>query len=305
MKKYKFIGVVLSVIILVIAADLFLGYLSNLYTKKHEYPGDYLKIEYLMKKANEDIIILGSSVGINSYIPQMIEDSLGLTCFNGGCNAQQIPFFYCMAEAILHHHTPRYIILALRHFELVESDMGRINLLNPYYRRGYKSIDEALESQNKREKYLLQSNLYRYNTIWWRIMLYYVKSFDELGHKGFVGKEVPAFYPKFIPETGEIKPVSKSKIEYFRNIAELCKDAGIGLIVAIPPVYMKTNNNSEEVICMKKLCKEYDIPLIDNNQSEPFITHPELFHDNEHLNVNGARIMTSMFIEELKPYIKK
>ena len=39
--------------------------------------------------------------------------------------------------------------------------------------------------------------------------------------------------------------------------------------------------------------------MIDDNQMEYFFDRPELFYDNMHLNGDGARIFTDMFINQI------
>lgn len=43
-----------------------------------------LRCEYIANKATDDIIILGSSSATHHYVLQIIEDSLGLSCYNCG-----------------------------------------------------------------------------------------------------------------------------------------------------------------------------------------------------------------------------
>ena len=37
---------------------------------------------HCMYKATEDVLVLGSSFAVRNIVPQVIEDCLGLTCFN-------------------------------------------------------------------------------------------------------------------------------------------------------------------------------------------------------------------------------
>lgn len=44
----------------------------SFYSKRYGLPGDYAKIEYLFHQANEDVVIIGSSVAINSFMPDIM-----------------------------------------------------------------------------------------------------------------------------------------------------------------------------------------------------------------------------------------
>ena len=75
----------------------------------------------------------------------------------------------------------------------------------------------------------------------------------------------------------------------------------VELVVVFPPYYCKLrhegNPYSKRVIT--ELCRENGIRVIDDNQMEYFFDRPELFYDNMHLNGDGARIFTDMFINQI------
>jgi hypothetical protein len=296
-----------TVVILVVLIDGLFGIFVDLYLSKYSLPGEYRKIEYLMKESSEDLIILGSSLAINAYIPEIIEDSLGITCFNGGCNSQSLPFFQCMIESMLNRYTPRCIVLSLRKEELVLNSLARFGLLMPYYHRGNPSIDYFLEMENKGKTLFFHSNLYRYNTIGWRMLLYQIKSFDEIERKGFVPHTIPKFQPNLDDQSMYsdyyycLNPVRE---ESFRKIIRLCKDAGIQLIVTLPPVYIKFPDNGRpyELIALENLCKENNIPFINDSQSPFFLSRPDLFYDSRHLNYIGSEIYTKKILKDWKMY---
>jgi hypothetical protein len=302
-RKYKALVVVAEVIAIVALIDIVFGICINAYLSRHSLPGDYAKIDYLMKEAGEEMLIIGSSTAINAYIPQLIEDSLGITCFNGGCNTQNMPFFQCMIESVLDRYTPKYIILSMRRHELAMRYTGRLNLLDPYYHKGSPSIDYFLEKSNGKKNVLLKSSLYRYNTIIWRIMLYHVKSFNELGEKGFTSHEAPKIPPELIDgsnRTSAYTTLNPVHVKSFLKIVAMCRQAGVELIVDLPPNYvlMPDQGRPYELKAIEELCLKQDIPLINNCQSPFFLSHPELFYDEMHLNRMGSEAYTKLFISE-------
>ncbi|MDR3219043.1 MAG: hypothetical protein LBU22_08750 [Dysgonamonadaceae bacterium] len=281
------------------------GILVDFYTAKHPLPGDYLKIEYLMKSSDEDMLIIGSSVTINAYIPQIMEDSLGLTCFNGGCNSQTLPFYQCMVERILSRYSPSYIVLSMRKDDLFDGSLGFINLLKPYYGKGYASIDYFLDKQNGRKSIFLHSNLYRYNTIGCRILLHYLQSAEKISRKGFEPHAVPKYPPTLINHyeyASAYRPTNPELEACFLKIVDLCRQSGVRLIVTSPPLYIKLpgQGNSYEFSVLENLCKAHDVPFINDSQSAFFLSRPDLFHDNSHLNYRGSEIYTNRFINELR-----
>ena len=62
------------------------------------------------RESNEDIIILGSSRASHHYIPRIIEDGLGMTCFNAGQDGNGIILQYGRWKMISERYTPKMII---------------------------------------------------------------------------------------------------------------------------------------------------------------------------------------------------
>jgi hypothetical protein len=304
MPKNKFILILSGTILLIVLFDHLFGLFVDYRLSEHKLPGDYAKIDYLMNEADEEMIILGSSIAINALIPQTIEDSLQISCFNGGCNSQNFPFFLCMTEEILKRHTPRYLVLCLRSPELAIGNNGRFNLLKPYYHKKSRSIDSFLEQENGTETLFLKSALYRYNTIGWRILLYHFSSDDELGQKGFMPHATPAFPPVLKDEsryTSFYRRLNEVHTTCFMSIIEKCKEAGVRLIVVTPPLYRKLpeNGNPFELNELERLCREKNIPFLNDCQSPFFLSRPDLFYDNQHLNNKGSELYTRQFILEI------
>lgn len=300
-KFFTFIALVIAVIVLF---DITLGVASRHYVKSHRLPGDYEAIDYLIKDADEDIILLGSSVVLNSLMPQVIEDSLNMSCFNGGANGQNLTFFETMLDCVLKRHHPRVIILGLRPDELSGTGIGsRYNLLVPYYKMGYSFVDSCMESKDKFEPYLLKSSLYRLNTIWWRILLYHFITPDERGAKGFIAKSKP-LTPPMLTSSKASTDVSAERIGQLKRIVDRCEAEGVKLIIYFPPMYTIIDGTPTGVEITRDICSKHNIPLFYDAQDPYFTRHPEYFHDNVHLDADGARVYSEAFAHNLKRIIQ-
>ena len=73
----------------------------------------------------------------------------------------------------------------------------------------------------------------------------------------------------------------------------------VKMIVVESPKYRITGGESLSADLMKSLCEEYGVRFIDNSQIPFFLEHPELFNDITHLNDDGAKVYTEMFLEEI------
>ena len=80
----------------ILALDVALGFLFRKYMDSHTLPGDYEMADHVLRGFDEDAVVLGSSVALNSINARTLQDSIGVTVFNGGANGQTFPFYLTM-----------------------------------------------------------------------------------------------------------------------------------------------------------------------------------------------------------------
>lgn len=296
----KLIVFIVSVLAVVIAADIFTGLVADRYMSSARLPGDYRSVDYVMRESRDSILILGSSVALNSLMPAVIEDSLpGMTCFNGAANAQQLPFFLAMLDCVLQRETPRMVVVGLETNACATTGTGeRFNLLAPYYHRGYDYLDSCMEGGTTIGRIKLSSNLLRYNTIWWRILLYHFVTADNPGEKGFVAKDIPPL-PPTLASLDEDEPMSDERRQELERLVGTCSQHGIKLIVFFPPQYQHLTGSNKCRDQVKSLLSQHGLTCLDYSQDSTFLNHPEWFYDNIHLNGDGARVFTARFVNDL------
>lgn len=295
---------IVSVVVVLVIADFLFGIVMS-FQKKLGLKGDYKPIEYVMKECKEDVLIMGSSVVLNSLNPTIIEDSLGMSCFNAGASSQTPYYYHTMLNCILKRYTPKLIVLGIRTAEFDSEDQLQYNILVPYYHTGYSEMDSVLEGKSCYEKYLLRSNLYRYNTIWFRILLYNFFGDNERGKKGFIAHERPSMLPKMTQYNGDNKYVSTTKEDLFRDFIAICKQHNVKLIVYTPPVYSKFKNIPATIQRVDEICKENDVPYYNDMCNNQYISQQDLFYDQVHFNKYGAVTYTQMFVNRLKKELKQ
>ena len=300
----KLLKTTVTIVAIVWILDVVFGQIMSFYSNKYGLPGDYTKIEYLFRQSDDDVVIIGSSVAINSFMPDIMMDSLDISVFNGGCNAQTLVFFRCMVDGLLKHHHPKGIILALQPDDLSTDQVGRIDLLNPYYKQS-DVIDAALKLQNDgKGEAFLGFNLYKYNTIWFRILLQSFLPREEMGNYGFVAKHKPNNLPEFIDYGDEPDDdfIYSVKIQCLKGIISQLRENDVELLVVFPPYYKKLRNggNPASKRIIVEMCRENGIPLVDDSQIQYLWERPELFYDDMHLNGDGARIYTEIFIKQIQ-----
>ena len=116
-----------------IVVDRALGMVFS-YMGNHAKGGYIGHHKYVTDKTNEDILIFGSSRAIHHYNPQIITDSLGLTCYNCGQDGNGIVMQYGRWKMLSKHHLPKVIIYDIEPaFDMAVNDNSRyIDRLKPY-----------------------------------------------------------------------------------------------------------------------------------------------------------------------------
>ena len=293
---------IISVIVVLVLADWLFGFFADYQTKKG-LKGDYIPVEYVMNHCNEDVLILGSSVVLNSVKPSTIEDSLNVSCYNAGANGQTIIYYYTMLNCILKRYTPKIIILGIRPTEFKDENILRYNLLVPYYHTGNTEIDSVLESSGSYEKYFLKSNFYRYNTIWFRILLYNFIGDNFVNDKGFLSHEKPKVPPILSKEDPE-EYVSETKIHILQDIINTCKSRNIKLFVFTPPTYCNFSSQPMTISALQEKCEKNKIPYYNDVNCSEFMMHEDWFYDTSHLNKYGAEVYSKIMAERIKHYLQ-
>lgn len=305
-KMKKVIFFILSIIFFVVMADLILGRWSICYVKNHHLPGRYQPLDKLIKDVDTDILLIGNSLIQNGLNPQVLEDSLGMTCYNGGIAGQGLDFFETIVDCALQRYTPRIVVMAFRPEEMGENvGAGLYEVLRPYYHTGYSSLDEHFDNVSPSERFLLKSSLYRFNVVWARILIYSLFDRTEYTSNGFYENKVPSVFP-VIRTIDKVDTPVKWKMDCMERIIQKCQKRGIKLCVCFPPSLLKFPCTPVPcAVAVENLCGRYGVPCFMDYVNQEFLDAPELFSDNAHLNINGAIVYSQLFSSRLKEILDK
>lgn len=285
----KVIIYIIGIIFCLVLADITIGLCCKYYIKNYQLVGRYQPLDRLIKEVNTDIICIGNSAILNSVNPEIIEDSLSMTCYNGGITGQGVFFFETIIDCILQRHTPQMFIVGLRPEEIGASvGEGIYDVLKPYYGMGYTSIDAHFNKTSGFDRLLLHSNLLRYNTIWIRVLLYMLFDNTTYPDNGFMPMNKPTHIPQLKQIETYEEPI-KAKLECIERIIRKCLDKKIGIVICFPPTL--NSFKQKDLPCVKAiedLCHRYKTPCLIDYNNKHFQSHPELFYDNGHVNKDGA-----------------
>lgn len=308
MKEVKkvLIGLI-SIIVLLVAVDWAVGTWSEKMYYKSKY-GMYRRQIYVMKEAKEDLLIMGSSRAAHHYVPQIIEDSLGMTCYNAGSDGECIYYHYCLLSAMIERGAkPKMVIYEVMNLDAEVSGGATFTLdaaldrLAPHYSE-YQAIDSLFALNGWKEKVKMLSKTYRYNSkLVQTIKCNFLPEKEDRGYEALRGKmdvelcEKDASKSKSLP--GEGVKIEKLKLEYIEKFISLCTTNGIELVLCYSPYYHSIPTMG--VCKIQDMAKKYNVPFYEFTTDDEF-DNPELFRDVMHLNDEGARLYNNKLVKYLK-----
>lgn len=280
------------------------------YLKSHAKGGDTYKDYYLAEKCEDDVLILGSSRAARHYVPSVIEDSLGLSCYNAGVPGHGIIPAYAYYKIVAERHKPKLVIYEVTPgFDYFASDpystyLGRAR---QYYHK--ESVKELyLTFGDGLNKLRFVSNMYKNNS---SIVHNVMDQFTESGDNGYeplfgILSNDAATQPKeieYIPEYS----IDSLKLKQVEKLIIATKEDNVPLTFVISPRY---NGLSQGELCQYEesmsLAGRYSVPFINLVDLEGVSGVRELFQDFGHMNHTGATLFTQELVALIKgmyPYL--
>ncbi len=275
---------------LAICIDFIIGCVfTNLYFKVKS--GTIFKTNYSIKDCREDILILGASEISHHFKSNLIEDSLGLSCYNLGMDGLTIFYEYPVFREIIKRYKPKIVIISAT---AMEDDVADIKSLLPYCRK-YNSVNSFVIEADPAERYKLLSRSYPYNSQVFRIIQGLI--IEEPKTNGYYPLAGSRAYLKLKTAPDKLLTTPKS-IDYFTALLTLAKKSGCKVYIVQPPRY-QINSIPEDQMLYKTLSEKSEVRFLNYLPDTTFINHPEYFKDNSHLNNTGAELFTRKIIEDL------
>ena len=285
-----------------------LGGLLLDYLRDHAPDGRYQKAKYTLEECTEDVVVIGSSRGEINYVPRIIEDSLDMSCWNAGRGGQGMPFFRAVQEGILARYTPKVVIL-----NIDDNDLEGVpayehaGFLRPFYNT-HPEIRPVLNKISKFEWLLLQSRLYAYNSSYYYLIRpYFIGGLDgKTSDKGWKPRPGTMDYllDKPLEQEPPKVPLNPEAKAQFDVVVSKFRERGVQLYFVVSPNYGRSIASSSAIDYLKKTSEAFGFPLFVYSSDTSYITHPELYVDPEHLNIDGAQKFTKDLIGKIKPYVQ-
>ena len=307
MKDIKKIAIaVLGFCVLLIAADRAVGTWSEKMYHKSKY-GIFRRQIYCLTESQDELMILGSSRAAHHYVPQIFEDSLGMSCYNAGSDGMCIYYHYgILASRIQRGCPPKMIILEVIGTDVEVSQSATFSLdaaldrYAPHYGE-FAEIDSMFAMNGWKEKVKLLSKTYKYNSkLVQTIKCNYIPWPEDRGYEALNGvmKISEGEQAADVLAPSSVEPnIEERKLVYLQKFIDDCKHNNIELVMCYSPYY---NQATPASICLlQEIAEKNDIMFL-NYGDEVNFQKPEYFQDASHLNDTGAKEYSKEIARKLK-----
>ncbi|MEX0968534.1 MAG: hypothetical protein WD077_14980 [Bacteroidia bacterium] len=313
----RFLLKLISFVLILVVLDFAFGAILEYFYWNHNGDRYARHLQYTVKEADEDLIIMGSSHAMRSINPAILEQKTGIKSYNAAQAAQSILFHNALLPVLLERHKPSIIVLELAAWELdyMPIHYDRLSFLLPYY-KDYSEVRQTVDLRSRFENLKMLSRIYPYNS-----------SILTILQNVLTGRENPPLGNGFDthPTVMKIDPnekiaISDSAIAAGMNqqlrqdslklaaLIDFCQTAnkqGTELIVVMTPKLKTLGINSISLKNISKILNAQNIPLLNYSRDPEFLQHPEWFYDRSHLNTEGAEHFSHKLADTLKALINK
>ena len=286
---------------IVAAVDFSLGK-AFYYLQAHVAGGRTGAEYYVCEKAAEDIIIMGSSRALHHYVPEVVSEQTGMSCFNAGQDGNGIVMQYGRWKMILKHHVPKILIYDIEPvFDFSRDDKTRyIDRLKPF--AGDGDVREYIAGLFPLERYKILSCMYRYNYKFIEILSDCVRRSEP--HKGYIPLynhiRQELINKERNPEKRKLGHIDEVKMKCLANLIDEARLKGVQVVLVSSPYWKGYNDSDLGVI--RQFAEEKGVPFMDYADSE-IRNNPDWWADSMHLNDEGAHVFTSDLCEKLRDLI--
>lgn len=276
---------------------------------------------YKLEKNSVDVLFLGSSHAVSSFIPQELYNRYGITSYNLGTEQQSIVISYYWLKEALQTQNPEvvildtYVLFPYQENEPLNSAEAAIRLAMDFMKWGKVKCEAVrdicrLDKEQSVLSYYL-TNI-RYHTRWKSLVpqdfLYgeYVKMPGLMGYStashGAVSDTYKPLEPGSSDDKAEMVPLMK---EYLEKIIDLCRQRKIELILVKTPTTLET---IQKYNTLNSMYKSHHVPFYDFNEASLYektgFSFVDDMVDDGHLGLSGGQKITNYLGEILQTKYK-
>ncbi len=297
----------LAFIVVFVLVDISLGKVFCFLESKAVDNSPYgMSPEYTMWKVNTDAVIIGASEASHSYVPEILEQELGISFYNCGLDGMRFYYQNAMIHGILDRYSPRLIIWSITPDFLsvpTKNDMDRLSRLNPFYKTN-DFCNKILLNKSKYEFIKLLCQQYVFNS---RLLPYLFKIYSE---------DYDFKKGAFVPLYGELEEGVNTHYEWNKEFdqsleiilyetLERCKKQGVKVLFVFTPMYRdEKHDDLDSYIHLKWICDDLNIGIIEHLYHNEDLMKKELFRDPAHFNEKGAILFSKTISKDISFILK-
>lgn len=265
----------------------------------HARGGFTLRDNYICDSLQTDILLSGSSRCVRHYNPQIISDSLGVSCYNSGQMGNGIILNYGRLKMLNERQKPKLVIYDLHPgFDMLVGDDNHryLTWLKGHYDR--EGIADIFCSVDNTEKYKMMSQLYRYNSRIIELVSDYLQPLSNAKPDGFspLKGEIDRLKIRSKVKTPHHYRFDSLKLEYINKYIQEVGAKHIVFVVS-PSWYGMDTLQFKPV---KEICEQQHIAFIDYSNSPKYVHNDTFFKDGSHMNAKGADEFTKDLVNSLR-----
>ena len=295
----RFVIKLLAFLLLMFIVDRGVG-LGMKYMQEHA-KGGYIGHHNKIINSDEDILIFGSSRAIHHYNPQIIKDSLGMSCYNCGQDGNGIILFYGWWQLMKDRHTPKLVIYDVNPgFDLLlgENNQKYLGWLRSEY--DSNDIKPIFDAIDETERYKMQSMMYRYNSKFLQNIVDYVHPIFKIKSDGFLPLKGEMDEMKIKKKRNESKhqKVDSLKLELIEKLVIDIKKYNAQVIFVASPVWYGKEDSQFDAL--EDICKKWEVPFYNYSNSPKYVRNNHYFKDGSHMNARGADEFTKDMVMKIR-----
>ena len=257
---------------------------------------------YACKESNEDILIMGSSRASHHYVPDIITERIGMSCFNVGQDGNGIVLQYGRWKMVSERYTPKMIIYDISNSYdlLINDNMAYIDRLKPFC--DDKVVRKYVSGLFPLESIKLLSHLYRYNYKFLELLSDCARNGDYREMSGYLPlmgciREDVAKEKCNLPKEQSME-YDYVKYDLLEQLLVEAEEKGTKVVFVISPSWAGGEYESGAYSKLSDLAEKHGIPFLTFFDSE-ICFRQDYFKDSSHLNDEGARAFTKELISKL------
>ena len=263
-----------------------------------------------------DVLFMGTSHVINGAYPMELWKDYGITSYNFGGHANEIPTTYWIMENALDYCTPKVMVIdclnvennymTSENMDFVHISFDAFPLSRTKIRAVYDLMDNTWFDEQIEDKQIIKKTKLG---LLWNYSIYHNR-WDELSEYDFVddrtaeyGAESVAIIAQPNEKLDIPRPVKfrgyTAGDEYLRRMIEDCQRRGIEVLLTYIP-FPASEDREKSSNKVYDLAEEYGVRYINFLDLDIVNYDTDVYDSMSHLNVSGARKVTKYLGEYLK-----